>query len=52
MGFFVNVFSTIKVRDTIQTVLESARNENKYSSNIDLKSNDAWKSHGALENDF
>ena len=50
--FFVNIFSTIKARDTTQTVLKSAWNEKNYCSNIDLKFNDAWKSHGALENDF
>ena len=45
--FFVNIFLTIKARDTIQTVLESAWNEKNYCSNIDLQFNDVWKSHGA-----
>ena len=38
-SFFVNIFSTNKARDSIQTVLESAWNKNNYYSNIDLKLN-------------
>ena len=49
---FMNNFFTIKARDTIQTVLENTSNEKNPYSNIDLKLNDAWKFHGALENDF
>ena len=50
--FFVNTFLTFKAGDTIQTVLESSSQEKNYCSNIDLKFNDAWKSHGTLENVF
>ena len=42
----------VKARDTNQTVLESAWNEKNYNSSIDLQFNTAWKSHGALKNDF
>ena len=42
----------IKARDAIQIVLKSTSDEKNYYSDVDLKLNDALKSHGAFENDF
>ena len=50
----MDVFSIIKARDTIQTVLEGRMLQRIeiITQTIDLKFNDARKSHGALENEF
>ena len=47
----VNIFLTIKVKDTAQTVLKSSWNEENDYLNIDLKFVNAWKSHDGFKNE-